>query len=213
MNPPRFAEWLLRLVLSGRDRDTISGDLLEEYRDAVVPARGSAGARWWYRRQVASVIWRSARAPIAIGGVLGLILGAWILVDTIRNPLADDDAASMLIGLSSLMAVWMVAATATAWRTRRVVHALTAGVLVGAATMFVLHVAAITRVVVFVDTIQTRDDWRNLVGRYHASGFSTLRGYAVYEYVRQTPIIVAIGAVGGAVCGTFGGAIARLRPR
>ena len=38
--PPRWAEWLLRTLLSAEDRDCISGDLLEEYRQAIVPALG-----------------------------------------------------------------------------------------------------------------------------------------------------------------------------
>ena len=33
--PPRWAESLLRMLLSPEDRDSVSGDLLEEYRESM----------------------------------------------------------------------------------------------------------------------------------------------------------------------------------
>ncbi|HZP48642.1 MAG TPA: permease prefix domain 2-containing transporter [Vicinamibacterales bacterium] len=213
MNPPRASEWWLRLLLADRDRETVSGDLLEEYREAVLPARGERAARRWYRRQVLGIAWRSARTPLALGALCGAALGAWILVDTVRQPLSDDDALGIVVAFAAMLAVWAAMAAAVAWPTRRLGHGVAAGLLVGAATLLVLHVAAIARVVMFVDTIRARDDWQNLLVRYHRSGFATLRAYAVYEYVRQTPLILAIGAVGGALSGAVGGLVARLRPR
>jgi hypothetical protein len=44
---------LLHAALSALDRDAVVGDLCEEYRVHVVPARGTFRARWWYRWQVA----------------------------------------------------------------------------------------------------------------------------------------------------------------
>ena len=211
MTPPRWAEALLRALLPLRDRDPVSGDLLEEYRE-VASFRGEGDARRWYRRQVAGIVWRSARTPLVVGLLFGSTLGIWILVDTLRHPLADDDAWVMLIAFAANMAVWAATSAAVAWPTRRVGHAVAAGLLVGAATLFALHVAAIARVVMFTDTIRARDDWHNLVLRYQRSGFGSLRAYATYEYVRQTPLILAIGAVAGTVSGAIGGAIARLRP-
>lgn len=57
--PPWGAEAILRLVLSADDFETVSGDLIEEYRRAVYPARGRSRANRWYMRQVAGFIWRS----------------------------------------------------------------------------------------------------------------------------------------------------------
>jgi hypothetical protein len=57
--PPRWAEALLRLVLAVEHRDSVSGDLLEEYRDAIVPARGKSAADRWYFGQVAGFAWRA----------------------------------------------------------------------------------------------------------------------------------------------------------
>ena len=58
-NPPVWAEIVLRQVLKRGDRESVSGDLLEEYRDAIVPARGRAAADAWYIRQVAGFLWRA----------------------------------------------------------------------------------------------------------------------------------------------------------
>jgi hypothetical protein len=50
-NPPRWAERLLRGLLTPANRDTITGDLLEEYREVIRPTRGAVRARLWYLRQ------------------------------------------------------------------------------------------------------------------------------------------------------------------
>src|SRR5215467_7782266 len=39
-SPPTWAESLLRLLLTSKDRESVSGDLLEEYRESIVPALG-----------------------------------------------------------------------------------------------------------------------------------------------------------------------------
>jgi len=54
--PPGWLERLLMLCLSARDRETISGDLLEEYREEQVPRLGSLRANVWYLRQSVSFL-------------------------------------------------------------------------------------------------------------------------------------------------------------
>jgi hypothetical protein len=56
--PPRWMDALLRALLRPADRDTISGDLLEEYRAVRRPALGAMRANAWYLTQVASILWR-----------------------------------------------------------------------------------------------------------------------------------------------------------
>jgi len=57
-NPPLWAEAMLRSLLRPSDRDSISGDLLEEYREARRPALGAPRANVWYIKHVLSVLWR-----------------------------------------------------------------------------------------------------------------------------------------------------------
>ena len=77
--PPRWAESLLRMLLSPEDRDSVSGDLLEEYRESVVPALGDK-AQGWYIRQVAGYLLRKAWIWSAL---VGVILVTRYLFDTL----------------------------------------------------------------------------------------------------------------------------------
>jgi hypothetical protein len=49
--PPRWLERLLLAFLKSRDRETVSGDLLEEYREEQLPRLGPMRANLWYLRQ------------------------------------------------------------------------------------------------------------------------------------------------------------------
>jgi len=53
---PPWAEVLLRALVSPRNRDMIVGDLIEEYRETVIPSMGALRARIWFCRQVLSFL-------------------------------------------------------------------------------------------------------------------------------------------------------------
>jgi hypothetical protein len=57
--PPRWAEVLLEWLLSERDRETVAGDLREEYGETVYPRLGGVRAKVWYVRQVLSLLRKS----------------------------------------------------------------------------------------------------------------------------------------------------------
>ncbi len=76
-NPPASAEAALRLFLKSEYRESVSGDLLEKYREMIHVGRGHAAADRWYLRQVAGFLWR---ATWAWGAVLALLaLGRFAL--------------------------------------------------------------------------------------------------------------------------------------
>ena len=198
----KSADIVLRLLLRDRDRETISGDLLEEYHEEVRPNRGALRARLWYARQVMSFV-----SPVTWGLTIGIAAGSLQLIDTAIEPLADDSAGGMLVIVSTLLALWTAASYLATRRTDRFQDAVMAGVLVGLATSAVLHFAAIVRVNVFLDQIQYRDDWTNLVARFRASNFHSLRAYANYEYLTGTWLLLLIGAAAGSICGIVSGTI------
>lgn len=66
-NPPAWAEALLRRLLKARNRETISGDLLEEYREVILPLRGAGRAWMWYVRQVVSFVTPRALTHAVVG--------------------------------------------------------------------------------------------------------------------------------------------------
>jgi hypothetical protein len=55
--PPKKAEYLLYYLLTKRDRESIPGDLEEEYRTVIVPKFGPQYARIWYWKQVICSVW------------------------------------------------------------------------------------------------------------------------------------------------------------
>jgi hypothetical protein len=196
----KWGDFVLRLLVRRRDREAISGDLLEEYREHVRPTRGPWAARLWYARQVLSFI-----GPLAWGVLIGVMLGTWQLVGTAAEPLAEDTPGVMIGIVGTMLVSWTLASMAAALPSRRFTHALVAGIIAGVATMAVIDVTSILRVNLFLDEIRHRDDWVNLMARFDASGVQSLRAYANWEYVRSTPIVLAFGAVAGGVCGAVAG--------
>jgi hypothetical protein len=84
--PPRWLEAVLLRCLPARDRETISGDLLEEYREVQVPRLGPLRANLWYMRQLISfLVARSfggstMRASLTGMCVLTALAGVWLAV-------------------------------------------------------------------------------------------------------------------------------------
>jgi hypothetical protein len=119
VKPPEFAETLLELALPANSRETVSGDLLEEYRDARVPLFGRVRANLWYLRQVAGIF---LRAYWWFGAPLVLTL----VIHDIFNAFRDPSGASYLERLVPLpfpplfaVAVFFIVAGYGSWRTRR----------------------------------------------------------------------------------------------
>jgi len=67
-HPPALLDRALRLILRSRDRDTISGDLLEIYTEHKLPELGPFRANLWYTRQILSIL--PQRALSLLGGKL-----------------------------------------------------------------------------------------------------------------------------------------------
>ena len=69
---PRLLEAILLRLLPDRDRDTISGDLREEFSDRCAHS-GAVHARLWYSRQVVSFMPARLRSALADGPALALL--------------------------------------------------------------------------------------------------------------------------------------------
>lgn len=180
--PPRWAEAILRLLLKPEDRDSVSGDLLEEYRETIVPTLGSAADRW-YVRQVASFL---LRASWVWGAILGAALVIRYLFDTLVPP--TDYFLRATILTYTIMAAFLLTGFSTAWRGR----SLRAGILISlsAATIGALISIVGTGVMLTIwHDPATLDAWR--------------RSGGLDEALIDVPLkLVAIGATLG-----FGGAV------
>jgi hypothetical protein len=57
--PPAWADTILRILVGPDNAETVSGDLLEEYRDSVCPGRSPLRADLWFVARVAGYAWRT----------------------------------------------------------------------------------------------------------------------------------------------------------
>ena len=208
VRPPRWAEWMVRVLLKPRDRETVTGDLLEEYREVILPARGRLRALLWYLVQVLILV-----NSVAFGIVLGTGIGVWILVDTAMAPLAEDTP--LLVGsmFGGMLVLFAVQGFAARRRGGREVDAVQAGAIAGTMTMAIFCLFGIVRVNVFLDVIRDRSDWEGLIAGFAGSGFQSLRTYANYIYMQNLTLLPMIGAVAGAVSGAIGGLFAAIERR
>jgi hypothetical protein len=116
------------MLLSPEDRDSVSGDLLEEYRESIVPAMGSK-ADGWYVRQVSGYVLRKAGIW---GALVGAILITRYLVDTLAPVQYTPGVVQPRSAIMSyaLIATFALGSGWQAWRSGD----LRSGVLVALAT-------------------------------------------------------------------------------
>src|SRR6267378_1077769 len=127
--PPRWAEALLRTLLKPGDFESVSGDLLEQYRDSIYPARGRRHADWWYARQVFAFVSPGARFFAALFSAQFLTRTA---LDWFAPPLDfhTRSTVSTTLGVGTLLAAGFWAA----WRSDSFVN----GGIAGAAAMLAI---------------------------------------------------------------------------
>jgi len=142
---------------------------------------------------------------ITPGLVLGLAFGVVDLVGTWLFPLVDDTPIALLAFYGPMFVGWGIAAFRAGRRSGRLADAIKVGTTIAFATFLVYIVANFVRVNVFLDTIRFRQDWLNLVRRFHASGSSSLRAFVNYDYFKVTPLKIGVASAIGAGSGLIGG--------
>jgi len=145
--PPAWAERLLRMLLPPADRDTISGDLFEAYRDEVHPARGRARADWWYVRQVASFACRGTWLGAA--GLAAAVIGRDI-VDWQLSPTTDFYARSVVTTYTAV-AIYLTAGFVASRRLQSVRAGTLSGALTGAIAAIVIEAASLLQLAIWHD--------------------------------------------------------------
>ena len=103
-NPPQWAERMLRWMLSPANRDTITGDLLEEYREVVLPTRGVVGARRWYLRQAGSLMVASNSALQWVIWLIasGALLIAFVMRHHVEPPFPGAGWATLAVAATAM---------------------------------------------------------------------------------------------------------------
>lgn len=192
-HPPRWADVLLQLVLPAEDRESVSGDLLEEYRDTIVPMLGPQAAEWWYVRQVWSYVWR-------VTWPWALVFGGSFLVRAVYDwrVLTTDfwtrSTLTTLVGVMTLIS----AAFWSSWRSGSVA----AGVVIAA---FATQIAAVVSV---IGTSLMLAIWHDEATLRAIAGSGGLAEEYTLPFSMIVPALV-LGTIGGAL----GRAAHAFRPR
>ena len=145
------------------------------------------------------------RRILALGLLLGAGFGLWNLIVTQLDPLAEDTPIALLMFYGPMFAIWGLAGFGASRRTGRLWDAVKVGAWVAFVTFVVFDLTVMVRVNLFLDTLTQRSDWQNLMARFQASGFESLRVYANYVYVTGSPFKILVASIIGAGTGLVGG--------
>lgn len=150
VRPPRWAEAVLRVMLAPQDAETVSGDLIEEYRDRVYPSRGRLGADMWFVRQIVGFAWRGT-------WVWGLLLAALTLgrdaLDWFVPP--ADFMTRSIVTTYGAVSLFLACGVFTAYRTRSVRASAAAGLATGIVGALIKTAGALVLLAIWHDP-QTR---------------------------------------------------------
>jgi len=116
--PPHWAETILRLLLDVRRQEDVTGDLLEEYRESIVPALGSR-ADSWYLRQVAWHVARHVMLPAALIALILIVRDLFDTLDPVHYVPGVIHPRSSLMSWA-LIVTFACAAGRTTWLTSRI---------------------------------------------------------------------------------------------
>lgn len=188
------------------EQSPIVGDLVEEYREVVLAARGRRRAVLWFGAQLASLV-----RPWMWGAALGMVLGVANLIVTAYRPLMEDDGAVLLAMAGTVFVVWGAIGYCFARRRGRWIDGVRAAFVGATLTMLVSQLANLVRVLTFYDQLQFNHEWRSLMARFDASGMTDLRTFVFIHYARATPIFIAVFVAAGTVAGAVGAALSAAR--
>jgi len=148
-------------------------------------------------------------SPLRLGILIGLMFGAMNLLLTWLFPVVDDTPGALLMFYGPMFFLWAFAAFRATRRSGRFVSGVTTGMLVAFATFCVFDLLVILRVNLFLSELTGRADWQNMMGRFHASGFDSLRTFVNVNYLKGAPFKIAVASAIGALMGGVGGFVAR----
>jgi hypothetical protein len=139
-SPPAWSEALLRIFLRPEVFLSFSGDLLEQYRDSVLPARGLRGADRWYLAQVAGIVLRKSLPWAALFAAAYV---ARMALDWLWPTNHFETRAQVSTAIAA--AILLASGFGTSWKSRSFLAGAAAG-LATTATATVLSMAGIALV-------------------------------------------------------------------
>jgi hypothetical protein len=216
--PPRWAEFALSLLLKASDRESIPGDLLEEYREEVLPNSGWLRSRLWYGKQVLS-LFRHLLPAAAYGVALGCLLSLGVVAINVVLPLLPAQLAplrqavetgSEIVSWLGVLLLWAVAGFLAWRRSGKLGAALKAGALAALVSMgmVMLTFALVDNLFLGLVSRQPEKIW----GFAH-SGYQSMRAYINHGLLRGLLFALPVMTAAGALLGALGGLGAKLARR
>jgi hypothetical protein len=153
---------------------------------------------------------RLSTTPLLLGLIVGLVFGSVNLVFTWLYPLEDDTPGALLRFYGPMFLIWALASFQTTRRSGSLLSGVTTGVVVAFATFCAFYILILLRVNLFLNELTGRADWQNIVMRFHASDFDSLRLFVNLDYLKGAPFKLGVSAVIGAVMGAIGAFFGRL---
>jgi hypothetical protein len=191
--PPEWAEVLLRLSLRRADRESVSGDLLEEYRASIVPARGRRSADAWYVRQMAGFVWRATWLWAVLFSGAFVARQAWdVFVPTHDFVFRSELTTYTGVALLAATAFWI------AWRSA----SFAAGMIL---TILMSQIAAVMSVIGVTALLAIRHDAATLQAAADSGGIE--EAY-ILPFIMVIPALI-VGSV-GSVAGKIGATLATI---
>ena len=188
--PPRWAEALLRAFLRPGEFESVSGDLLEQYRDSIHPSRGQRGANVWYVVRVFGFV---APGALLFAALFGAEFLARVGLDWFAPPADFHARASATTALAA--GTLLAAGFCAAWRS----GVFTAGFVAGLLTAGLASVISIVGVVAL------------LVVWHDPQTMAAIRGSGGLEEVFTLPLLIIVpGILLGGAGGVAGAVFKRL---
>jgi hypothetical protein len=141
---------------------------------------------------------------------MGLVFGLGNMAHSLLFPLADDTIPALLAFYGPMFSLCAASSFLVARSSGRWVAGVRAGAAVAFVTFLLFTLAVIMRVNVFLYELTARSDWQNLMRRFDASGFDSLRTFVTLEYIKGSPLKIGAGTLIGAAMGCVGGALAMM---
>ena len=127
------------------------------------------------------------------------------LLFTWLYPLADDTPGALLRFYGPLFFVWALASFRASRRTGRLLSGIATGLTVALGTFVAFDVLILVRVNLFLNELTGRADWQNMMMRFRASDFDSLRLFVNLDYLTGAPLKLGVSCTIGAAMGTIGG--------
>lgn len=203
--PPRVSDFVLRLLLGRRRWENVAGDLLEEYREVALPARGALRARAWYWNQVFSFA-----NPFHLGLLLGVLSAGLVVVSNVVFPIWHWEIATdsllekfcSLFCLGGSFLLWVGVGSLVRLRGEGLRRSFYGGATTAVVQMGLMMITFVIVNNLFLSIISLQPE--KIWGLRH-SGDPNMRAYVNHAAMRGVLFVLPVFVAVGGLCGTAGG--------